>query len=721
MNLDRFKEPPVQYRPAPFFSVNDQLEEERLLEFIEEFHCQGWGGFFFHARTGLVTPYLSNRWFNLVKSCVRKFEEIGGRFWIYDEDGWPSGKGGGQVTKLAPEFRSMLLYCRPSRDSRPPLNTLARREMEIDGEMQSFDFFAKVMPMGHIPNLLNPDAVGCFLESTHELYEIHLGNEFGETVPGIFTDEPQYATHHSQSGKLVIPWAKDMVDRFEVEHGYNLADHIESLFFDEGEFRKVRYDYYSTLTRLFVEAFSKQVHDWCEERSLSYTGHYEWEDSLLGQIHCIGSAMQHYEYMQQPGIDHLGKGIHNPWVEKQVASVSSQLGKRRVLSESYGTSGQALDFHDRRWIGNFQYALGVNFLCQHLALYSLRGARKRDYPPTLSPHQPWWEYNRMVADYFTRLSYVLSHGDRLVDVLVIHPIGSAWAEYSPSRPDRVEDVFEKFRELTWNLLRSQIDFEYGEEFIIEKHGEVRGGKLVLGRQKYRVVVIPSMKSIRRSTFELLKDLSESGGEIILVGEVPYLIEGEESGELQDLLARAIKTKNSERSLASKIKPFLSPGPSIEWVSGAPLRNLLIHRRRLGNSTISFMVNMHYSKTMRLNVDFEDEVQELVPHTGEVLSRPRNTTFDLAGGQGRLFLVNPDFQVDGEAEEVLDEPLHITEPDSSWKISRSQPNQAVMDFARWRPVNGSGEWSEILPVWQVQEAVSSLNNGAEFEVEYELVH
>ena len=193
--------------------------------------------------------------------------------------------------------------------------------------------------------------------------------------------------------------------------------------------------------------------------------------------------MQHYEYMQQPGIDHLGRGLHNPWVEKQAASVASQLGKKRVLSESYGVAGQSLSFHDRRWIGTWQYALGINFLNHHVAQYSLRGIRKRDYPPTLSPHQPWWRYNRIVADYFARLSYLLSQGRRMVDILVISSIGSAWCEYRPSDWGPVEEISRGFEELAHKLLSRQLDFEYGEESIIERHSAVEGSLLRVGRSR----------------------------------------------------------------------------------------------------------------------------------------------------------------------------------------------------------------------------------------------
>jgi len=717
VKIDSFKNPPVEYRPVPFFSVNDDVEEERLLELVDEIYGQGWGGLFFHARTGLLTPYLGNRWFNLVKACVDRLRELGGRLWIYDENGWPSGQGGGQVTKLRARFRSKLLECRPSAEGRPPLGTLASKELEIDGRLGRYDFLVKVMPIGHLPDLLEPETVGAFLESTHDLYGVQVGEEFGEVIPGVFTDEPQYATHHSQACELAIPWTGRLPREFELDHGYRLTDHLESLFFDLGDFRGVRYDYYSTLTRLFVEAYTKRIHDWCERRSLAYTGHYEWEDSLIGQIHCIGSAMQHYEYMQQPGIDHLGRGIHNPWVEKQVASVSSQLGKERVLSESYGTGGQALDFHDRRWIGNFQYALGINFLCQHLVLYSLRGSRKRDYPPTLSPHQPWWRYNHIVADHFSRLSYVLSQGRRAVDVLFIHPIGAAWCEYAPTRPERVERMFEDFGTLTENMLGSQIDFEYGEEFILERHGRVEDGLLHVGESAYSVVVIPPMSSLKRSTFNLLNEFSMGGGEILLVGERPSRIEGSESGDLIDFTSALPLVENRPDVIRSAIRPLLHERIRLRRVSGVALEKVLVHTREVDGGMVHFLVNTDYERSITLDVEFASgsKVRELLPESGEVVSFS-GSMIDLAAGEGRLFSIDLQIPSEREAEGRGGNVTEVQDLRPVWRVERSGPNQAVLDYGRWR--TPGGQWSDPIPVWRIQEAVSSLDEGTEFEIQHE---
>ena len=63
-------------------------------ETIKMMHEQGIGGFFMHARGGLLTEYLSKEWFEVTEACVKAAERLGMNAWAYDEDGWPSGFGG---------------------------------------------------------------------------------------------------------------------------------------------------------------------------------------------------------------------------------------------------------------------------------------------------------------------------------------------------------------------------------------------------------------------------------------------------------------------------------------------------------------------------------------------------------------------------------------------------------------------------------------------------
>jgi hypothetical protein len=254
--------------------------------------------------------------------------------------------------------------------------------------------------------------------------------------------------------------------------------------------------------------------------------------------------------MHVPGMDHLCNQTWGTFLTaKQVASVANQLGKERVLSETYGATGHHPTFEDRKWIGDFLYALGVNLLNHHLVPYSLRGRRKADYGLTIHWSQPWWSFNRVIEDYFARLSYALSMGVRLVDVLVLHLISSVWATYSPVNESRAAAVNDMFMNLIREFTRIHVDFELGDELLLAKYGKVEGGRLTVGRVRYSIVVIPPSYNMLRSTFNLLKSFVENGGLVIAIKPLPTMIDGVEAPELNELLGR-VKVLNGIGELGS---------------------------------------------------------------------------------------------------------------------------------------------------------------------------
>ena len=84
-----------EYRSIPFWSWNDELETEELKEQIRWMKEQGFGGYFMHARAGLTTEYLGDKWFECVDACIEQGDALNMESWAYDENGWPSGFAGG--------------------------------------------------------------------------------------------------------------------------------------------------------------------------------------------------------------------------------------------------------------------------------------------------------------------------------------------------------------------------------------------------------------------------------------------------------------------------------------------------------------------------------------------------------------------------------------------------------------------------------------------------
>ena len=99
LNLKEFKNPPAQYRGAPFWAWNTKLEEQDLKWQIDKFKEMGFGGFFMHTRSGMATEYLGEEFMRLVRVCVANAKSKGTLAYPYDEDRWSSGSASGKETK----------------------------------------------------------------------------------------------------------------------------------------------------------------------------------------------------------------------------------------------------------------------------------------------------------------------------------------------------------------------------------------------------------------------------------------------------------------------------------------------------------------------------------------------------------------------------------------------------------------------------------------------
>ena len=104
-----FISPTAKYRGKPFWSWNGELRGEESVRQAHVMKEMGLGGYFMHSRTGLITEYLGDEWFDLINQVADAAEADGMEAWLYDEDRWPSGSAGGKVT-TDPQYRMKSLY-----------------------------------------------------------------------------------------------------------------------------------------------------------------------------------------------------------------------------------------------------------------------------------------------------------------------------------------------------------------------------------------------------------------------------------------------------------------------------------------------------------------------------------------------------------------------------------------------------------------------------------
>lgn len=511
------------YRGIPFWSWNNELDEAELVKQIEDMKSVGLGGFMMHARTGLKTEYLSEKWFSCVEACLKKAKELDMKAWVYDENGWPSGFVGGKLLERE-EYRARFLEYKiiDSFDSSAfcvyiqKQGGFERVTASQEGVNSYHTIYLGISPAN--TDILNPKVVDEFIRLTHEEYYKRFPESFGRELVGFFTDEPQYY-------RYATPYTPIAEGAFFQRYGTDIKDGLIFLFVHSRQGDEFRLQYYSLLNELYVNNYYKKLYDWCEEHHCQLSGHSFEESTVSAQMAGSAGVMITYANEHVPTIDWLGKFCgYTELSPKQVGSVASQLNKKTVLSEMFACSGNDITPKDLKSIAEFQYFCGINLTCHHLLPYSISAQGKHDHPPVFSRHGNWWKEFGVFNEYFARLGYIIGNTKENYDVAIIHPLRSAYLEYfHGQRTEGIKKVDEEFSELLLWLRKNGIQYQLIDETILQQYGRLEGKELIVGECRYSKIIVPNMRTIASHTLDVLQNFK---GELLVWGK-PSCVDGVE--------------------------------------------------------------------------------------------------------------------------------------------------------------------------------------------------
>ena len=510
------------YAGIPFWSWNNELEIPELLKQIEAMKKRHLGGFIMHARTGLKTPYLGEKWFACIEACLDKAKELNMRAWVYDENGWPSGFVGGELLKdkknlatyltLEEGFDGEAMACFVSKES-------GFERIRSAEEAKGQKVYA--VRLNYSPantDILNPAVMDQFIAMTYEKYYERFADRFGKEFAGFFTDEPQYY-------RYATPYSVVLDDEYKALYGEDLRDGLIHLFFDgEADF-EFRERYYKLIHGAYVRNYYKRLYDWCEGHGCAFTGHSVEESWLFTQMWGGAGVTETYEFETIPAIDDLADNFSARLSAKQLGSAREQLGKRQALTETFGCSGYDTPPRRLRAIGDGQFVRGVTMMCHHLYSYSLAEQGKYDHPPCFSEHMPWRDDFADFNDYFTHLGYLLSNSDEQVNALVISPLSSVYLKYKRNDEEaaRIYDI--RLMELQSILKEKGIAYHLADESLLKRHGRAQDGEIVLGRMQYKYVIVPYISNLYASTKKVLEEYASQGGKVCLYDGVSQYTDG----------------------------------------------------------------------------------------------------------------------------------------------------------------------------------------------------
>jgi len=587
LTREKFRSPSRALGILPFWFWNGEMSKDEMAWQLEQYRAQGMPGFMIHSRFGHLPDYLSDEWFDRVKFAVEKAGELGLQAWVYDEKNWPSGTVGWSLPTQFPDLQQRYMEMIIANVEGPyfsylegtdgryidmedsdPICAYAVRAEEFSGTITevvdlspnlAWDkivtweapagnwkllFFVERRAKWH-SDVLNPVSTAKFLEMTHEKYKAVVGDQFGKTVPGFYTDEPANHYFAVSCNNYIVPWSKQMFKIFRDHNGYDLRPYLPALFLNMGDkTAKVRYDFWSAVSEQYSRSFYKQIQDWCHANGLTFTGHMLFEDLLRLHARCEGNLFRNYRYFDLIGVDKLYPKIgteRNPdehVAMKMGASAAHALGSTRLLCESFGGTYWDVTMERMKWIADWEYVLGVNLLNPHGFHYSIEGDRKRDWPPSQFYHHTWWDKYQRFQDYITRNSYMLSGGVHVAKAAMLYPMTAMWANYQPQAQNPVTAVMEQdFTWMTDRLLRLHFDFDYVDEDVVLPAAGLEGGKLRIRDEAFEVFLMPPVTHLKAGTLGLLEKFVAGGGCVIADSLLPTGALGGEEADFAQRIGR----------------------------------------------------------------------------------------------------------------------------------------------------------------------------------------
>ena len=599
-----FRSPTAEYRGTPFWAWNTHPDHEELRRQIEIFRQMGFGGFHMHVRSGMDQEYLSESFFDCIRTCVEEAKEKKMLAWLYDEDRWPSGAVGGILTKDPANRQHFLLFtCTPycGKTYKRPLtasgSNWAERtengellacydvELDRDGCLKNYrrigedeeatgkKWYAYIETPSPNPwyngqtyaDLLNPRVTERFVQMTHAKYKEELGGSFDNSVvPAIFTDEPQMAQKRplpeafAEDAEAVLPWSVGMEKDFLLEEGVDMLERMPELFWNLADNRpsELRWRFHNYITERFVRSFADVCGAWCEENGLPLTGHVMREPTLASQTGATGETMRSYRSFTVPGIDML-RNSYEYTTAKQCQSAVRQYGREGMTSELYGCTGWNYDFAGYKRQGDWQAALGVTVRVPHLSFLSMRGEAKRDYPASISYQSPWWRDFAHVEDHFARTATALTRGKALSRIAVIHPIESYWLCYGPEKESaeskaKLDDSFQK---LTDWLIFGGFDFDFISEALLPDLCKQGSAPLQVGKMQYDAIIVPPVLTLRDTTVERLDGFVKNGGKLIFTSEPPPYLNAVPSFEVGKVYQDATVVSFEKNAVLQELESY----------------------------------------------------------------------------------------------------------------------------------------------------------------------
>ena len=400
-------------------------------------------------------------------------------------------------------------------------------------------------PHRNYMNMLDEEACHTLIEAVYEPHYAHYQEDFGDTIAGFFSDEPEIGNGHLYQMDQKIyqmedqPWSRELAQDLEKTFGTEYAKYLPLLWereFDENLTAKVRFSYMDKVTRCVERDFSRQIGDWCHKHGVEYIGHLIEDNNQHARC---GSSLGHYfrglAGQDMSGIDdiggqvlpqgediayvsHLGTprdGVFYHFTLGRLASSAAAIDRRkkdRSMCEIFGNYGWKEGVRLEAYLADHFMVRGVNHFVPHA--FSAKDFPDQDCPPHFYAHghNPQYRHFGVLMNYMNRICNLINGGHHESEAAILYHGEAEWTGMTCmyiQEPARI-------------LTEAQIGFDFlpSDIFTDSCYETDLSDGLQVHTQKYKIFIIPQTDYITKETAEAVIRLGKQGFPCVFLNAYP---------------------------------------------------------------------------------------------------------------------------------------------------------------------------------------------------------
>lgn len=402
-----------------------------------------------------------------------------------------------------------------------------------------------VGPHRNYINMLKAPSVKLLLDAVYEPHYARYKADFGKTIAGFFSDEPElgnghlYARDNPLGTDQDLPFSDQMPAALAERLGEDWAGKLYLLWentADPAETARVRYAYMDAVTKLVRDDFSFQLGDWCRAHGVEYIGHMVEDGGSHARTAAgLGHFFRGLQGQDMSGIDDIGGQVYPQGEDDEgpdrmgqrrdnelfhfllgrmasSAAAIEPLKKGRAMCEIFGNYGWAEGVKLEKYLADHFMVRGVNYFVPHA--FSPKAFPDPDCPPHFYAHghNPQYRHFGEIIRYMNRICTLTSSGIRAADVALLYHAEAEWAgDCMPShKPARVLEE----HQISFDVIPCDVFAEP------ERYNTAFGNPLRVNTQTYQALVIPYAQFIPAVLAEAAAKLRADGLPIIFLDALP---------------------------------------------------------------------------------------------------------------------------------------------------------------------------------------------------------